>query len=106
MSALIWSSLPDEYAARALADTVLSEGIIACANIVPEMQSIFIWNGKRGESRECGMLFKTDAALLDDAVARIEELHPYDTPAVLGWRCDTPGSATQAWLGELADKNR
>jgi periplasmic divalent cation tolerance protein len=47
------------------------------------------------------VLFKTDASLLDRATARLAEIHPYQTPAVLGWRTDTAAHATRAWLREL-----
>jgi periplasmic divalent cation tolerance protein len=57
------------------------------------------------EAAEVGALFKTDAALLDQAVARLAELHPYETPAVLGWRVDAAAAATASWLGTLANKH-
>ena len=44
------------------------------------------------------MLFKTDASALDRATARLAEIHPYDTPAVLGWRADAASGPTAEWL--------
>ena len=41
------------------------------------------------------------AALLDTAVARLAQIHPYDTPAITGWRCDAAAPATLAWLDGL-----
>lgn len=99
--ALIWCPFPDQAAAATVASALLDEGLIACANMLPEMQSLFSWNGERGESRETGVLLKTDAALLDKAIARLGELHPYEEPAILGWRCDAALPATTAWLGGL-----
>lgn len=102
MAALIWCPFADEASAAEVSRQLIGEKLIACANILGTMHSIFIWNGETGEGRECGVLFKTDAALLARAVARLEEIHPYDTPAIMGWRCDEPGRATQAWLREVA----
>jgi periplasmic divalent cation tolerance protein len=45
-------------------------------------------------------LFKTTAALLSDAVERLGKLHPYDTPAIVGWCVDAAFPATIAWLAE------
>lgn len=104
MSALVWCPFPDEASAAEVADRLLDEKLIACANLLGSVRSLYQWNGERGDARECGVLFKTDAALLDIAVARIAELHPYDTPAVLGWRCDAAAPATAKWLGALAPK--
>lgn len=105
-AALLWSAFADEESAAATANALLDEKLIACANIVPGMRSIFAWRGERGEARECGVLFKTDAELLERACERLAELHPYDTPAVSGWRADATAAGTAAWLGELAAEHR
>lgn len=99
--ALIWCPFPDEESARAAAKTLLDERLIACANMFPQIYSLFVWRGEQSEGTETGMLLKTDAALLDDAITRLVGLHPYDEPAVLGWRCDSAAPATAAWLGDL-----
>lgn len=99
--ALIWCPFGSEDEAARIADQMLDERLVACANILPGMRSLYVWQGERGDSRECGALFKTDAALLDKAIARLTEIHPYDTPAVTGWRADAAAPATAAWLGDL-----
>ena len=104
MSALIWCPFADEASAAAAAAQLLDEGLVACANILPPMRSLYVWQGERAEARECGALFKTKAALLDRATARLAEIHPYEAPAVLGWRADSAAPATAAWLGELVDR--
>jgi periplasmic divalent cation tolerance protein len=99
--ALVWCPFPDEASAQAAAEVLLDEGLIACANLLPAMTSIFVWQGQRQRERETGALMKTNAELLAKAIARLAALHPYDTPAILGWRCDEAAPATLAWLGAL-----
>jgi len=99
--ALIWCPFPDAAMAAATAKTLLDERLVACANIVPAMLSLFEWNGERGEATEAGALFKTDAALLARAITRLGEEHPYEEPAIVAWRCDAAAPATTAWLGAL-----
>lgn len=99
--ALIWCPFPDAAAARVAADALLDERLIACANILPAMTSVYVWQGARELGEECGALFKTNAAALAAAIARLAELHPYDEPAVLGWRCDAAAPGTAAWLESL-----
>lgn len=99
---LIWSTFDDEDSAVQAASVLLDERLIACANLVPGLRSLYLWRGERGEARECGVLLKTDAALLERACARLAELHPYDTPAVTGWRADATAAATTEWLSELS----
>ncbi|GGY91064.1 divalent-cation tolerance protein CutA [Novosphingobium colocasiae] len=100
--ALIWCPFPDEAAARAVAGALLDEGLAACANLVPGLTSLFVWNGARDEAREIGMLVKTNAALLDAAVARLGMLHPYEEPAITGWICDAASAGTRVWLGGIS----
>lgn len=99
---LIWTTFADEDSAAAIASELLDEGLVACANIVPGLRSLYVWRGERGEGRECAVLFKTRATLLERACARLAELHPYDTPSIGGWRADATTAATAAWLAELA----
>ena len=102
MTALIYCPFPDAETARAVADTLLTEKLVACMNLMPAHESIFEWNGERGTGEERGALFKTDAGILEQAVARMEELHPYEAPAILGWPCPVAGEATKRWLGGLS----
>lgn len=106
MSALIWCPFPDHETAATAADALLDEGLVACANILGGMESHFIWKGERGVSQEVGVLFKTHSDNLDVVVKRIESLHPYETPAILGWKCSTANAATEAWLAQIAAGER
>lgn len=99
--ALIWCPFPDEESALSAMNTLLDEGLAACGNLLPGMTSVFVWNGEKDTAREFGLLVKTNAALLDAAVGRLAELHPYETPAVLGWRCDAGAPDTVAWLARI-----
>ena len=98
-AALIWCPFPDHDAANAAVGKLLDEKLVACANVLPGVTSLFAWNGGREESAECGVLLKTTAALLDAAMTRLSELHTYDTPAIAGWLVAAP-AATLAWLAQ------
>ncbi len=96
-AALVWCPFPDEAAARAAVSTLLDARLIACGNLLPGMTSLFAWQGERGESAECGVLLKTTASRLDEAMARLREIHPYTAPAVAGWAVRVD-EGTLAWL--------
>jgi len=101
-AALIWCPFADEAGAEAASNCLLDEGLVACANIFPAIRSLYNWRGERGEAHECGVLFKTSDVLLERAVERLEAVHPYDTPAIVGWRADCTGKATADWLDSLS----
>jgi periplasmic divalent cation tolerance protein len=97
-AALVWCPYPDAESARAAAGVLLDEGLIACANILGGIESHFVWEGARATGHEVAVLFKTTAEALEPLVERLGELHPYDTPAVIGWHADAAHPATLGWL--------
>jgi periplasmic divalent cation tolerance protein len=97
-AALIWCPFPDRETARTIAGQLLDARLVACANIVGDIESHFLWQGERDTATETGVLFKTTAALLPQAVEQLGKLHPYDTPAIVGWRADAALPATITWL--------
>ena len=101
MSALIYTVFASREDARGVATQLLDEKLVACANVIGQIEALFEWDGERGQGEEIAVLFKTHAERLDATVARLEALHPYDTPAILGWRADTSGKATAEWLAGL-----
>ena len=97
-AALVWCPFPDADSARRVAGQMLDEALIACANILGPVESHFIWHGERSSAAEIPVLFKSTAAHMSLVVARLGALHPYDTPVIIGWRCDSTHPATMAWL--------
>lgn len=98
---MAWCPFPDIESAEASINTVLDEGLAACANILSGLQTRYVWQGKKEEAEEVGVLFKTDLALIEALSHRVCQLHPYDQPAFMGWGCDHASPATAQWLGAL-----
>ncbi len=101
--ALLWCPFPDEEEARRVAGQMLDEKLIACANIIPGMVSLYEWLGERGEAREVGALFKTDQALVPALIDRLERLHSYDTASITAWNAPASSKATAEWLGSIVN---
>jgi len=101
VAALAWCPFPDRESARLASEMLLDEGLIGCANILGEIESIFVWDGERGEGTETAVLFKTNSELLEQLVTRLGKIHPYDTPAIAGWHCNVAHVATLQWLGSI-----
>ena len=97
-AALVWCPFPDADSARDIIGRLLDEQLIACANILGTIESHFVWQGARATGAETAVLFKTTADALPHLVTQLGALHPYDTPAIIGWRCDAAHPATVAWL--------
>lgn len=103
---LIWCPFPDGHSARAAARALIEAQLVACANIIPAIQSLYQWQGDVHEAEEIGVLFKSNARVLDLCRERLRAMHPYAEPAILAWEC--PGSLpeTANWLAGLAGPKR
>ncbi len=101
MTALVYTTVGTPEEARALARTLLVEKLIVCGNVGQPHTALYIQNGGLNELREASLLCKTHRALLDRTVARIEALHPYDSPVVTGWNADAAGAFAGEWTALL-----
>ncbi|MBP0616327.1 divalent-cation tolerance protein CutA [Jiella mangrovi] len=92
---------PSLLDAREISHKLLDDKLAACCNIpAKEMDSRFWWKGKQERQDEWLLIAKTRADLFDACAASIRETHPYETPAIFGFRVDFVDEATAAWLDE------
>jgi len=78
--AVVLITSPDLRVARVLAKAALTERLVACANLVPKIESHYWWQGKIESSAEVLIIFKTTKAKLKALEKLVLEKHPYDTP--------------------------
>jgi periplasmic divalent cation tolerance protein len=77
---LVLVTAPDMTTARELAKAALESRLAACANLFPQVESHYWWQGKLEASAEVLMVFKTTSERLADLEQLIISRHPYDTP--------------------------
>jgi periplasmic divalent cation tolerance protein len=80
---LVLVTAPGLDTARALAKAVLNTRLVACANLIPKIESHYWWQGKLESSAEVLILFKTAKGKLKVLEKLIVANHPYDTPEFL-----------------------
>ncbi len=80
---LLLTTWPDEEGAKKAAEKWLNKKLVACVNILPQMQSLYIWDGELNRGTEHQMLLKTMQHRVKELENSILELHPYDCPEVL-----------------------
>jgi periplasmic divalent cation tolerance protein len=79
----VYMTAADEGEAIAIARTIVTERLAACANILPGMRSVYRWDGKVEEGREVVLIAKTRTDRFPDLAARVRELHSYATPCIV-----------------------
>jgi len=93
-------TFPTEDAAAQIGRTLVEERLLACANLVPAIRSIYRWQGAIHDERETLVLGKTTRAKLDALQARLPQLHPYDTPELLALPVEAGLERYLGWVRE------
>jgi len=81
--AIVLVTAPDLKTARTLARAALRADLIACANLVPRVESHYRWKGKIESAGEVLLILKTKKTKLAALERLIVAKHPYDTPEFL-----------------------
>ena len=80
---LIYMTAADSDEAFRISEALVAEKLIACANILGAMQSVYRWEGAVQRSEEVAVLLKTREKLVDQVLARAAALHSYDCPCLI-----------------------
>ena len=97
---IAFSTFPDVETARKISRELVDSGLVACANIIPAVESIYYWKEKVETSAESLAIFKLTAARYSEFESRLRNLHPYDVPEIVRLNI-TGGSADYLrWIGE------
>lgn len=69
--------------AREIAQYLIEKKLVACANIIPHVESIFEWDNKINVEKEVKVIFKTKETLFDEVQRVILQKATYDVPEIL-----------------------
>jgi periplasmic divalent cation tolerance protein len=95
---LVLVTAPDRKTARALAGAALKARLIACANLLPGIESHYWWQGKIEHGREVLLMMKTTASCLPKLQKLIIARHPYDTPEFIALALNGGNRRYLNWL--------
>lgn len=94
------STFPDEETAKKIARELVAGALVACANIVPLVTSIYFWKDKVEESAEVLGIFKLTTARFDEFQTRLRALHPYHVPEIIRLRIAEGSPEYLRWIAE------
>jgi len=93
----IYTPLPDMAAAETLARALVGDRLAACVNICPGVVSVYEWKGEIEAAAEVVAFIKTRHALVDETMAAMRKLHPYEVPAFLVLPIESGNDDYLAW---------
>lgn len=80
---LVLSTFPDVATARRIGRELVEQRCAACANILPQIESIYWWEKKVETATETLVLFKTTADHYAALETTLRQLHPYEVPEII-----------------------
>ncbi|CAA7621761.1 divalent-cation tolerance protein CutA [Magnetospirillum sp. SS-4] len=95
---LIYVTASGRDEALALARALVEARLVACANVLDGVTSLYWWDGKVQEEPEAVMICKTRSDLADAVVARVKDLHSYACPCVVAVPVSSGNPAFLAWI--------
>jgi len=100
---LVLITAPDLKTGRRLARAALTVRLIACANLIPKIESHYWWRDQIERGGEVLLILKTTNARLAALEQLILALHPYDTPEFIVL---SPTAGSARYLNWLAASTR
>lgn len=97
---LAYITTKDKAEARKLGELLLNKKVAACVNILPVMESHYVWKGKRSGSKEAVLIAKTLSKHRKNVLALIKEHHSYECPCILFIDVKTGNRGYLKWLAD------
>ena len=97
---LVLSTASSKEEARKIGRALVERLLAACVNIVPQVGSIYRWEGEVEEAEEWLLIIKTTRSAFERVRDAIKELHSYDVPECVAVSIESGSLEYLNWLGE------
>ena len=100
MHIVVFITAKDKDQASKIAERLVADKLIACANIVEGIKSVFWWEGKVDKSDETLLILKSKKNLFSKIVKAVKTLHSYDVPEVIALPIIAGNKDYLKWIDE------
>ena len=97
---VVFVTASDVGEARRIADQLVESRLAACVQVLPEIESIYRWQGEVQREKEVLILAKTTAEQFNELEKSVRAIHSYDTPEIVAVRMSDVSEPYRAWLTE------
>ena len=91
-----------EEEAQKIGRILVEEGLVACANIIPAVRSIFRWEGQVTEEQEALLVLKSVSETFDSLEASVKAHHSYSVPEIIALPIQRGSEPFMEWLREMS----
>ncbi|WP_353282115.1 divalent-cation tolerance protein CutA [Wolbachia endosymbiont (group A) of Aleiodes leptofemur] len=100
---LVYTTFSNFEEAKTVSEELLNEKLIVCVNIFPEVNSLYLWEGKISNSCEVVAIMKSRNNQVDKIVEKIEAMHSYDQPAIAVMPIEKANKSFTNWANSVID---
>ncbi len=100
---LVLTAAGSKEEARKIARTLVERRLAACINILPQVESIYRWEGEIEDAQEWLLLIKTTGAAFERVRDAIRELHSYDVPECICISIENGSPEYLQWIGDSVE---
>ncbi|HSV62748.1 MAG TPA: divalent-cation tolerance protein CutA [Chthoniobacterales bacterium] len=93
-------TFPDAETARRIARELVDLRLAACGNVLPQIHSIYRWQGKIESADEALGIFKLPASRYAEFETKLRVLHPYEVPEIISCAIDRGLPEYLRWVAE------
>ncbi len=104
MHLVIFVTAKDEAQANSIAERLVADRLIACANIILGVQSIFRWKEKVDRCQEVLLILKAPRRHFSKIIQTIKALHSYEVPEIIALPIISGNKDYLKWMTEVTAK--
>jgi periplasmic divalent cation tolerance protein len=80
---VIYITTPNKRLALKIGKACIQDKLVACINVIDKISSVYEWQGKLCEEKECILIMKTVQKKSFEIKKKVEQLHSYSCPCIL-----------------------
>ena len=97
---LIYMTASNKDEARMIGKALINARLAACVNIIENMHSMYMWDGKLQDANETILIAKTTQARVSDLIEKVNFLHSYDCPCIVSLPVSDGNPAFLKWVAD------
>ena len=97
-------TVPNKDVGENIASKLVSSKLAACVNIIPEVTSVYEWEGKIEKDSELILKIKTRTSRIPEVTEFVKSNHPYDVCEVISTPIESGNPQYLDWLGNIVQE--
>lgn len=95
---IVFTTTSNAVEADELATKIVEARLAACVQVLPQMTSVYVWEGEVQKEGEHLLVIKTSAEKFDELSTFITANHSYDVPEIVAIEADRMSDKYEGWL--------